>query len=300
MVEAHVASSTIGLLPALAFGGSTVAPYILGKSQISIQSSGATLYGAGSAGSRVARFTVSASAGAMLDLSSLTISARVHNLAAPEINGNTKVQFLSPSLSGLIESARITIGGVEVSSCDYLARTEHVMSIMQTDDVRRADFASGFGLETVAGGHPHGQYSSRPILGGESRDVVFRPRCLGILDMASYLPVSMVPSGQLTLEITWVSDPKSCCNTSTNHTSNWNVSNLVVNVDVLSIDPTFLTSISQHIFSGNSFQMKYQNFHSSFHTLLSSAIQLTHSRAASRLNSVLVTLAKPDTPIAKR
>ena len=45
--------------------------------------------------------------------------------------------------------------------------------------------------------------------------------------------------------------------------------------------------------------MQYQNYHSSFHTLLSSAIQLTHSRAASRLNSVLVTLAKPDTPIAK-
>jgi len=158
MVEAHVASSTIGLLPALAFGGSTVAPYILGKSQISIQSSGATLYGAGSAGSRVARFNISASAGAMLDLSSLTVSAKVHNLST-----TVPVQFLAPSLSGLLESARITIGGVEVSSCDYIARTQHVMSVLQTDDMRRADIASGFGLGEPVGGQKHGTYVPSPL-----------------------------------------------------------------------------------------------------------------------------------------
>ena len=99
MVEAHVAASTIGLLPALAFKGSTVAPYILGKAQISVHSSGATLYGAGAAGSRVARFAVSASAGAMLDLSTLTVSAKVHNLEAAQDTATTnQVQFLSPSL----------------------------------------------------------------------------------------------------------------------------------------------------------------------------------------------------------
>jgi len=118
--------------------------------------------------------------------------------------------------------------------------------------------------------------------------------------MKSYLPVSMVPSGSLNLELTWTSNPESCCDTSDSGSSSWNVSNLVVNVDVLSIDPTFLTTISQHIFSNNALQMQYQSYHSSFHTLLSSAIQLTHSRAASRLNSVLVTFAKPDTPTQKQ
>jgi len=298
MVEAHVAASTIGLLPALAFKGSTVAPYILGKAEISVHSSGATLYGAGSAGSRVARFAVSASAGAMLDLSTLTVSARVHNLEAVQEGATTnQVQFLSPSLSGLIESARITIGGVEVSSCDYVGRTEHLMSIMQSDDVRRSDFASGFGLATD--NQAHGKYTTKPILGGASRDVVWQPRCLGILAMPSYLPVSMVPGAQMTLEITWVSDPTVCCNTETAHKANWNVSNLVVNVDVISVESSFLSSLSSHMFAGNSLQMQYQNYHTSYHTLLAAAIQLTHSRAASRLNTVLVTLATTDTAEAK-
>ena len=300
MVEAHVAASTIGLLPALAFSGSTVAPYVLGKSQISVHSSGATLYGAGSAGSRVARFAISASAGAMLDLSSLTISAKVHNLEAAQEGGATtnQVQFLSPSLSGLIESARITIGGVEVSSCDYVGRTEHLMGIMQSDDVRRSDYASGFGLATDS--QKHGKYTTKPILGGKTRDVVWQPRCLGILAMPSYLPVSMVPGAQMTLEITWVSDPQICCNsTAGTHKFNWNVSNLVVNVDVISVESSFLSSLSSHMFAGNSLQMQYQNYHTSYHTLLASAIQLTHSRAASRLNTVLVTLATTDTATQK-
>jgi len=224
-----------------------------------------------------------------LDLSSLTIAAKVHNLDTVH-----PIKFLSPSLSGLLESARITIGGVEVSSCDYLARTEHVMGILQTDDVRRSDFASGFGMDEAS---KHGVFKAKAIPKSDSRDVVFRPRCLGILDMKSYLPVSMVPSGSLNLELTWTSNPESCCDTSENGSSSWNVSNLVVNVDVLSIDPTFFDHNFPNIFfSNNALQMQYQSYHSSFHTLLSSAIQLTHSRAASRLNSVLVTFRpKPGT-----
>ena len=143
-----------------------------------------------------------------MDLSSLTIAAKVHNL-----NTVNAVRFLSPSLSGLLESARITIGGVEVSSCDYLARTEHVMGILQTDDVRRADYASGFGMDEATA---HGVFKTKAIPKSDSRDVVFRPRCLGILDMKSYLPVSMVPSGSLNLELTWTSSPTSCCDTSNN------------------------------------------------------------------------------------
>ena len=40
--------------------------------------------------------------------------------------------------------------------------------------------------------------------------------------------------------------------------------------------------------------MQFQNYHTSFYSLLSAAVQLTHSRAASRLNSALVTFAIPD------
>ena len=95
-MEAHVAASKVKLLRAVEFDGSVTAPYILGKSQVSVHSSGATLYGSGSAGSRVARLEISASAGSMLDLKSLVVCGTVHNLATPPASGpdNDKVKFL--------------------------------------------------------------------------------------------------------------------------------------------------------------------------------------------------------------
>ena len=41
--------------------------------------------------------------------------------------------------------------------------------------------------------------------------------------------------------------------------------------------------------------MQFQNYHTSFYSLLAAAAQLTHSRAASGFNAVLVTFAKTDT-----
>ena len=169
-MESHVASSKIHLLKALEFLRSRVAPYILSLSNVTTHSSGASLYGSGSTGSRVCRFEINTSVGAMLDLSTLVVSGRVHNLSVPVTpSGGTAVtpakpvKFLSPSLSGLLSSARITIGGVEVSSCDLIARTEHMLSLMQTDSDRRSDFASGSGLRAPQPAEHPGDYHSDPI-----------------------------------------------------------------------------------------------------------------------------------------
>ena len=84
---------------------------------------------------------------------------------------------------------------------------------MQSDDARRGDYASGFGLETATTSDIHGRYKTKVIRSGESRDVVCRFRSLGVLDMDSYLPISMCPGGVMVLEVTWASDQRSCCNT---------------------------------------------------------------------------------------
>ena len=68
----------------------------------------------------------------------------------------------------------------------------------------------------------------------------------------------------------------------------------MVNLDVLTLDPTFLTSLSQHLHGGNALQMQFQNYHTSFYSRFAAATQLTHSWAASRLNAVFVTFAKAD------
>ena len=146
-MESHIAASNISLLSSLEYGSSKVAPYILGRNSLSFHPFGASVYG-GTNGSKVCRFDISASTGAMLDLRSLCISGTVFNLAAPNVNTPTSgaLKFLSPSLSGCLASARVVIAGVEASSCDHIGRSEHVLSLLQSDDDRRSDFNSGFGL----------------------------------------------------------------------------------------------------------------------------------------------------------
>jgi len=65
------------LMKALEISGSRVAPYILGRSQVTAQNSGAAIYGASATGSRVCRFEINTSVGAMLDLTTLVVSGEV-------------------------------------------------------------------------------------------------------------------------------------------------------------------------------------------------------------------------------
>ena len=151
------------------------------------------MYG-GAYGSKVCRFEISASTGAMLDLKSLCISGSVYNL-----EGTAPIQFLSPSLSGLLQSARVVIAEVEASSCDHIARTEHVLSLLQSDDVRRSDFNAGFGMkQEAASTDVHGAFE-RVIPPLTSRNATWKPPSLGILQFDSYFPLSMI-SGSLVLE----------------------------------------------------------------------------------------------------
>jgi len=182
-MESHVASSQISLLSSLEFGSSKVAPYILARNALSFHPSGASVYG-GTTGSRVCRFDISASTGAMIDLRSLCISGTVFNLESKPI------QFLSPSLSGCLASARVVIAGVEASSIDYVGRAEHILSLIQSDDDRRADFNAGFGLKEAASTDLHGKFETQPIEAGQSRNVTWKPRSLGILPMR-HLPSSL-------------------------------------------------------------------------------------------------------------
>ena len=133
------------------------------------------------------------------------------------------------------------------------------MSLMVSDDERRSDYARSFGLGNAAATDIHGRYTTKAIPSGQSRDAACRPRTLGVLEMNSFLPVSMCPGGVCVLEMVFADVAASCCDTTTGHGTLWHVSDLVCNVDVLAIDATFLTSVLQHLYGGNVLQMQYSN-----------------------------------------
>ena len=293
-MEQHVAASKSVLLDAVGFKGSITAPYCLGRAQISVHTSGATTYGAGASGSRVARFEIAAQAGSMIDLQSLVLTGTVHNRTAVTTGDVGKIQFLAPSLTGLMESARVLIGGVEISSMDYVARTEHILGLMEPTNVRKADYAAGFGMVPATAADVDGNYRTNPLLPATSRDVACTFRSLGILQSTSYLPLSMCPGGTMVLEVTWASNQRDCCNTASGFGTDWNVSNLVVHIDSLSMDASFLSSLSSHILAGHALQMQFPSLHTTYNSILSGDSQITLSRASSRLNQVLLTFGTDD------
>jgi hypothetical protein len=101
-------------------------------------------------------------------------------------------------------------------------------------------------------------------------------------------------AGNLVVELTFADDPKSCLNTTSPLGHNFNGSEFVCHVDVLSLDPSFLTNLSQHLYAGNALQMQYQNIQTSFYSILAASSQISHARSASRLNSVVLTFGKAD------
>ena len=111
---------------------------------------------------------------------------------------------------------------------------------------------------------------------------------MGILQCESYFPLSMI-AGSLVLELTFADDPGSGLNTTSPNGSLCNVSDLVCTVDVLAMDQSFLTNLSQHLYAGNSLQMQYQNTQTSFYSILAAASQISHAQSACRLNQVMLT-----------
>ena len=204
-MESHVAASKIKLIKALEYSVSQCAPYIQARASVDFHPSGSAVY-AGQNGSKVCRFELGANVGAFLDLSTLYVSGTVVNTS-----GNA-IQFLSPSLAGSLSSARVIISGVEVSSCDYISRTEELLSRLGSNDERRADFEAGFGLKKAEATDIYGQYETNPILANGNRNVTWRPKTLGILNCSSYLPLSLL-SSPFILELTFADDLKSGLNT---------------------------------------------------------------------------------------
>jgi hypothetical protein len=289
-MESHYAASKIKLIKALEFSVSQTAPYIQSRSSVDFHPSGSAIYAGG--GSKVCRFELGANVGAFLDLSTLYVSGTVLNTSG------TPIQFLSPSLAGALSSARVIISGVEVSSCDYIARTEELLSRLGSTDDRRADFEAGFGLKKAEATDVYGQYETNQIPANGSRNVTWRPKTLGILNCTSYLPLSLL-SSPFILELTFADDLKSGLNTSSGFGDSFSVSEMICHCDTLSVDSSFLTSISQHILSGHSLNLTYQNTQSSYYAMLSPSTQIAHARSASRLNSVMLTLGKADVANSK-
>ena len=285
-MESYIAASDVELITSLSYSQPKIASYITSRKQVSIAASGGENYGPATVGSKIARFSLNSS-GPFLDLSTLCVYGTVKNRSL-----TLPLQILGPSLGALIHSARLLIGGIEVDRCDWLNRTEAMLSLMQSESKRRQDFSEGFGL---LGGTSQGiDFESASIAATKDRKVIWRPKALGSLLGTNYVPVALTSGGSCVLELTFVDTPQEVCNTTSPSTmsSDWSVSGLSVLMDVITVDSAFLSSLGAHLAEGASLQLGFKAYQTSYYSVLAEAAQITHSRSNTRLNTLFVTFMR--------
>ena len=292
-MESYIAASDVELITSLSYAQPKIASYITSRKQVSIAASGGENYGPATVGSKIARFSLNSS-GPFLDLSTLCVYGTVKNRSETH-----PLQILGPSLGTLLHSARLLIGGIEVDRCDWLNRTEAMLSLMQSEDKRRQDFSEGFGYET--GGPTGTDFTSTPIAANDTRKVIWRPKAMGSLLGTNYVPVALTSGGSCILELTFIDTPGEVCNTSdAAKSAEWSVSGLSVLMDVITVDSAFLSSLGAHLAEGASLQLGFKAYQTSYYSVLAQAAQITHSRSNTRLNTLFVTFMKTVTDQTKK
>ncbi len=90
------------------------------------------------------------------------------------------------------------------------------------------------------------------------------------------------------------------CDTTGTNSSEWELTDVKLLVDVVNVDAGFLTSMSKHLLNGGSLTLNPKCYSSVMYSVNAESMQLVHARAYTRLNSAFLTFAKTDDPAKKQ
>jgi hypothetical protein len=204
---------------------------------------------------------------------------------------------------------RILANGAIIEDIDDFARVSEMFSTLTSRDSRLNDDAEGFGqsktirdwrLSILDASNFNG------IASGDSQTVLFKPLS-GLLMQEKYIPLRYCP---LTIELELVDDATlpivSIFGTTTNAftadntSTNWQIENVQVKVDLCTLDNALDNSFAQHLLDGGTLPFNYNTYISQVLSTVGGVvngvsvgqkdIQHTITRAVSRLKSVFVTL----------
>ena len=289
-MEQSLSASKAALISALDFGGPPpIADYVQSRSSIQVFPQGGDGYKP--TGLKQMRFSLSTS-GPFVDMSSLALQARLHN------RGTGELKILGPGLGTLIQEARIYLGNVEVERVPFYNRTEAMLQRFMPMDKRIQLYDEQLGYEsgTIAG---NDFVSTKIDPSPASRTIVWRPQALGLCAQKNYLPSAFI-SGGCIVELLLVNTAAEVCDTSGNNSDEWELTDVKLLVDVVSVDPGMLTSMSKFLLNGGSLTLNPKCYSSVMYSVNAESMQLVHARAYTRLNSAFLTFAKVDEPTKKQ
>ena len=218
-------------------------------------------------------------------------------------NSNNKLLRVLGGPHSFFRRMRILANGAVIEDIDNYNRVHEMFKLLKATDTKVNDEAEAFGQQydkyttldttTVSG-----------IKGGQSQTVLFKP-CSGLFNQPKMLPIRYMP---ITIELEIVHDNTEPVlsvttsgtdnfDTSTNTSTSWQIQNVQVKVDTVTLDNQLDNSYAEHLLSGKALPINYQTYVSQMQSILSGSygqqkVRLNVTRALSRLKNVFITLDK--------
>ena len=244
-----------------------------------------------------------------LDPSTFRIMFELQNNENPA-NGNGHMQ-LRP-LGGphtFFRRMRILCGGQVVEDIDNYNRVHQMFTILNAKDANINERAEAFGQQFDNHQTTFDRNNVAGINPGEAQTVLFKP-CSGLFNQPKMLPIRYMP---ITIELELVHDNTEpivsattvgqdnfdVSNAATGNTSLlWQIQNVQVKCDVVTLDNQLDNSYAEHLLSGKALPINYQTYVSQKQSILSGnngsqKVRLNVTRALTRLKNVFITLDKP-------
>ena len=291
-MEAHAASVDNVLIDGLQYKLKEGASYVLDRKSVTFMPTGSNLYAP--SGTRILKFQLNGDG--WVDPSTLRIMYDLHNKATFHATDNRLRPLGTPG--SFFRRVRISIAGTLVEDFTY-NRCEEMFNKMKPKEVRDNDDIEGFTYREDRGDISTGDMPG--IQGGKAQTVSFRLMS-GLFNQKKYLPLKYLKGG-ITIELEVVNQLNDCIAdpdtgngsttfTTTNTTTEWEIMQCAVKVDLCQIDGSLENEYSKLLLGGGHLPLSYTTYITQDQTISGGDVSVNVSRAVSRLKAVFVTFFK--------
>ena len=287
------------LVDGLSFQLQPGASYVTERKSVTYHPQGSNIYS--TSGTKLIKLLLTGDQ--WLDPSTFRIMFDLQNMDT----GNNNNKLLRP-LGGphtFFRRMRILANGAIIEDIDNYNRVHEMFRILNAQDTNKNNDAEAFGQQV----DKYTTFDTEKIAGlkpNQTQTVLFKP-CSGLFNQPKMLPIRYMP---ITIELEIVHDnTEPVVSVTTNGLNNfditdgaggntsttWQIQNVQVKVDVVTLDNQLDNSYAEHLLSGKALPINYQTYVSQMQSILSGAagqqkVRLNVTRALSRLKNVFLTL----------
>ena len=295
-METVINASEDVLIEPLSFKLGNSASYVTDRKSVTFWPSGSNIYKPES-GTKVIKFQLNSEG--WLDASTVRINFNLVNndTTAPP----STIKYLRPlqGAHSFFRRMRISCAGSLLEDFDY-NRTHQMFEMLTAADNRNNDMIEGFGYRSDTK-EPNAALTTGDAPGIPSNDyqTVGFKLCSGLMNQSKMLPLKNM--GNLTIELELVNskdDPVikpgvDATFSTTNTTNDWQIENVQLKCDIVTIDNTLQNNYDQHLLNGGKLPISYNTYITQSQAITPSKdIAVNVSRAVGTLKSVFVTFYK--------